>query len=527
MTDLPGAAALTDAAIFDAEFYAAQLPQRPDDPLAHFLTEGDRSGLDPSPYFSTSDYKQRYPDWQESGAATAVEDMLTRIGRGEMRQPHPMIDPEFYLSTHPDLSGLGAEAALHFIRHGDAEGRRPSVLFDPRFYARRYLLTGETHAFRHFATVGRAQGFLPRPVPRTTEESRARMEALLSPLTRPMLFVAHDAQPAGVPILTLDLARHAMQRGFQPVFLLDRGGPLSQRFVAMAPTVILVEGWDLDGLVQALPPELPALVNSAAAAPLAVRLAPRCRSLVLIHEMPAYLHAQNLIAPLQQARDAGAELVASFDAMAAGLQAELGPMQVIQPGIMLPPLDLASARRTRRLIGRPKALFIGAGHADHRKGFDLFLQAAQALQQELPGARFVWLGNLDQWAGELAREAIAAGLDLHLPGFVEDYTSWYRLADAYLLTSRQDPGPATAVHAAAMGAKVVAYDHDIALKDRIPPHGEIVAAGDLAGYVKACLAGVDEPATRRRARRRYVRAHSDMGGYFSRLADALTRAQAN
>ncbi len=510
--------------IFDAGLYRDQTGLALDDRAAerHFTAQGDRQGLDPSPYFSTLWYKSRHPDWAAQGARTALEDFLTRTARGEDRQPHPLIDPGHYRTAYPDLAGLGAQAALHFMIHGDAEARAPSPGFDAGFYRRCYLALEERHPFRHYVTRGRATGHLPRPQPRDAAESRREMRALMAGLARPLLFGLHDAQPAGVPILTLDLAQAVRDRGWQPVFVMLNAGPLAARLRALGPALVLAEGHDMAGLAAGVPPGTPAIVNTAAAAGIAAQLAAAgLPCLLLVHEMPGYLHAEGLMADLRAAQAAGARPIASMPRMATALVPALGPTEQLRPGIVLPATPLAAFRRARHWRGGAGPVFIGAGHADRRKGFDLFLDAGHMIAARRHGARFVWLGALDGWAQDLARAAQAAGLDLALPGFAPDALAWYRAADVYLLTSRQDPGPATAVHAAAMGTPFVGYAADIGLIGLAEAAGRFVPPGDATGFVDAALHLADRPPARRPLRR-LVRHETAFAPYVEALLARLT-----
>ncbi len=521
--------------LFEAGHYLWQLGQplapravTTQQALAHFLAVGDRQGLDPSTYFDTRWYKAQHPDWAVS-ARTAVEDFLARIDSAVPRAPHPLIDPDFYRQAYPDLAGLGAQAALHFIRHGDAEARSPSAGFDAGFYRQTYLPLGAGHPFRHYICEGRALGYLPRPQPRSADASGSAMQAALAKLApaRPFLLVAHDAQQAGVPLLTLDLARAVQARGWQPVFLLSRAGPLLPRFQALGPVFLAAEGWDPRGLARVLPSGTPALINTGAAAHLAPALTGAgLRVLVLIHEMADYLRAQGMIPDLRAAQQAGAGLVVSMPRMVAALADLSDRVEQILPGVVLPATPLAAFRAQRRKAGRRRApLFISAGHADHRKGFDLFLEAATELQGQMPKARFVWLGALDPWAQALADQARTAGLRLDLPGFVADSLAWYRAADAYLLTSRQDPGPTTVIHAAAMGTPFVGYAADIGLIGLTEGMGHFVPPGDLAGFVATAqhLAATGSLAKRRQLRR-LVRRATNFDTYVEALLTRLTRA---
>lgn len=503
-------------AIFDPAFYGQRHGLGDRGSLKHFIARGDRLGLDPGPYFSTRYYKQRYPDWQVGGAATAAADFLQRIAAGEMRQPHPLIDPAYYLARYPDLAGLGAAAALHFMAHGDAEVRAPSVGFDADFYQRCYLALDQRQPFRHFITEGQQLGHLPRPDPRSQAESSAAMAQAMAGRDRPFLLCAHDAQPAGVPLLTLDLAAALADRSWQPVFLLHRGGPLLDRFRALGPVFLLAEGWDLRGLAQGLAAGTPTVVNTAAAAGMAADLALAGHPcLVLIHEMADYLRAQDLLGDLATAQAAGARLIVSMPSMAAALAAELGPLAALRPGIKRPPAPLAAFRRARRWRkAQSGPVFISAGHAGWRKGFDLFLEAAQALRVQHPEARFIWLGALDRWARALADQALATGLALELPGFAADSLAWYRAADVYLLTSRQDPGPTTVIHAAAVGTPFVGYAADIGIIGMTDGIGQFIAPGDRTAFVAAATAAARAVSRASRlALRRHIRAETALEAY--------------
>lgn len=508
--------------LFDASYYCQQAGQVMDAPAAwqHFQAEGDQRGLDPTPYFSTVFYKGRYPGWHRRGAATAFEDFLMRVSRGQLRQPHPLIDPAHYAAAYPDLADQGTAAALHFMRHGDAEGRSPGPGFDAGFYRRCYLPLDRGHPFRHHVTLGAAQGLLPRPQPRDARTSAQAMRAAVSGLARPLLLVVHDAQAAGVPILTLDLAERLQARGWDPVFWLDRAGPLLDRFRTLGPVMVVAEGWDPGGLAEALPHRAPALVTTAAAAHHAAALTGSGRGcVVLIHEMADYIRAQGLLPALRQARAAGAVLIASMPRMAADLAFDPGGVGQLLPGILPMPTPMAAFRRLRdwRRAGAGP-VFIGAGHADRRKGFDLFLLAVRGIADRRPDARFIWLGALDNWARALADEALAEGVPLTLPGFVADSLAWYRAADVYLLTSRQDPGPTTAILAAAVGTPFVGLATDIGLVGLTEGIGTFLPPDDLTGYADAALALADQvTGPSRRVLRRHVRQISG----FDRYVDGI------
>ena len=165
--------------------------------MVDFVISGDAAGLDPTPYFSTTWYKRRYPNWGSHSVGTAFQDFLLRVINGEKRQPHPLIDPDYYQTSYPDLTDLGTGAVLHFFRHGDSEGRNPSAGFDADFYRLCYLPLGTSSPFHHYITNGHGIGFLPQPLLRDATASESAMRQEVTRLRNAILLVSHDAQAAG------------------------------------------------------------------------------------------------------------------------------------------------------------------------------------------------------------------------------------------------------------------------------------------------------------------------------------------
>ena len=169
---------------FDAAFYRKQLRDAGVDPLPqralrHYLDEGWMAGFDPSPDFSTELYLALHEGARTAGCAplqyhasvgrfTGAEippsdrrvgtmevsadkllielrdlfdedfyrsqldapiegDALTHflnIGWRWGLNPSASFDTAYYLETNPDVSEIGLNPLLHFLRHGRAEGRR-------------------------------------------------------------------------------------------------------------------------------------------------------------------------------------------------------------------------------------------------------------------------------------------------------------------------------------------------------------------------------------------------------------------
>ena len=150
-----------------------------------------------------ADYYLRSNGDLNSLSAKAALSHFVKFGMMEGRWPSDKFDPEFYLSTIPELNDYRS-AFLHYIRHGLKEGRlgsrppegsneklkrlvRNSGLFDWQFYAMAYtdVPSDSEAAFEHFIETGMALGrqpslqFSPDIYCTENPEIRSRAEALL------------------------------------------------------------------------------------------------------------------------------------------------------------------------------------------------------------------------------------------------------------------------------------------------------------------------------------------------------------
>lgn len=117
-------------------------------------------------------------------------------------------------------------------------------------------------------------------------------------------------------------------------------------------------------------------------------------------------------------------------------------------------------QNAKKLLGLPSncqvilfgALGIGA---DSRKGFDLFLSSLDLIKAKAPEAVFAVFGDPPSDSAALSRD------DLYFLGRLSDDLSLklaYNAAEVFVLTSRQDNLPNTALEAQACGTPVAAFD---------------------------------------------------------------------
>ncbi|GBR69166.1 glycoside hydrolase family 99-like domain-containing protein [Gluconobacter kanchanaburiensis] len=323
-----------------------------------------------------------------------------------------------------------------------------------------------------------------------------------------LLLIGHDAFPAGAQRLLLETGRTLKKCfGADIQFVLLGDGALLHDYRSVAPTEILAAGARTTAARLSHLREQgfrSAIINSAASSDIAPDLNEASIGFVLlIHELPTLLRSRNLVLPMHRACALARNVIVPAAHVARKLDLKNSENLTILPqGLYTRPQFSA---RTRREIRRYLALtssdrlILGAGYADLRKGFDLFLQLWRRLRGEV---HFVWLGDIegalrDSLHVEL-EHALASGT-FHMPGRVGNVTDWLAGADAFVLPSREDPYPSVVLEALASGLPCVAFDDAGGIPDllkqrrytmeghcRVVPFADIPAmakaAGELAGW---------------------------------------------
>jgi glycosyltransferase involved in cell wall biosynthesis len=323
-----------------------------------------------------------------------------------------------------------------------------------------------------------------------------------------ILLVGHDAQPHGSQMLLLNLARHFSRQWGIKVYLLLLGvGPLIGRYYETADVTVAYDkaiiGRHLDGFRQLGIRH--AIVNSTASARVIPQLAARdIEATLLVHEMPRLLKEFNLEVQAKRGGAAASRVVFAADYVRRrfcetvelnGIDARILP----QGNYLSVGFDAAARRAVRRDLGISDDAFIilGAGFADFRKGFDLFIQMARNLAAS-DGAKihFVWVGEINftlkTYLGPEIDKTIATGR-LHLVGFTDSVAKYFAAADVYALTSREDPYPTVVLEALACGVPTVAFDETGGIPDllRHAKAGLVAPLGDAKTFETHLLSLLD------------------------------------
>jgi glycosyltransferase involved in cell wall biosynthesis len=324
-----------------------------------------------------------------------------------------------------------------------------------------------------------------------------------------LVLVGHDAFAAGAQLLLLNIARRLRAaHGMRLEIVLCGGGALEAAYRAVAPVHIVRDPGELSAQLGRLRQlgVRHALVNSAASARCCAGLAAHgIAATLLVHEMPVLLAQRGLVEPLREAlgtvrtvvfaaagvRDAVAGVVALDPARSVILP------QGVYRGIAAEP-EPAARLRDGWGIGTRDLLAVGVGYGDLRKGFDLFLQVWR--QADRPGLHMIWVGEIDAglrtWLAPEIAVAEASGR-FRLTGWRDDIAAILTAADAFLLTSREDPYPSAALEALGVGTRVIAFDGSGGIADLLRgavdgSAGQVVPMADCAGMAAALRNAVRE-----------------------------------
>ncbi|CAH0306313.1 glycoside hydrolase family 99-like domain-containing protein [Roseomonas sp. CECT 9278] len=319
-----------------------------------------------------------------------------------------------------------------------------------------------------------------------------------------VLLVGHDAHPHGAQELLWNIGRTLRRRfGAEIEYLLLDGGDLVRRYEEIAPTAVLPSAKELDSVLSTYHARgfRSAIVNTSAAAHVVKPAASiGIAATQLVHELPRIIgdmklapavrdtlaHARQVVFPGGMVRDAVVEAVGGSPPEAGLL---VRPQGLYKSAIR----SEADGARIRSTLGiKPdERLVLCIGFADLRKGFDLFLQGWR-LMRASPGSRvhFCWAGKVDNalrnWLGQELDAAVAEG-SFHLPGFTSEVSAYLSAANAFALTSREDPFPSVALEAMSVGMPVVAFGKSGGVPELLAERGigRVVPYGDVPAMVKA------------------------------------------
>ena len=330
-----------------------------------------------------------------------------------------------------------------------------------------------------------------------------------------IVLVVHDAHPHGAQLLALEMVRTLVEQfGYRVCTLVLAPGRLLADFEKTSSDCRLVDLKAPAGELQALANGIfnqgyrHAIVNSTASGAMAQYLADAgLECLTLVHELPGIIRKHGLQEMAQVVAAASRCVVFPAQSVADAF-AEFA--SVPTPNVRIRPQGLSRrnywrARRAharaqvRERLGVPAdaPLVLAVGYADLRKGVDLFVKIGLKMLERRPDVHFVWIGHWDPAVQKGIEESVAKsarGAAFHFVGFESNTAVFYAAADAYALTSREDPFPSVVLEAFDAGVPAVAFANSgggAELIHRIGCHA--VPMGDVDAFSAALLEAVVRP----------------------------------
>ncbi|UFN50973.1 FkbM family methyltransferase [Roseomonas sp. OT10] len=294
---------------------------------------------------------------------------------------------------------------------------------------------------------------------------------------RRIAIISHDARFHGAPLLVLHIAEEVVRQDECEVeIILGDSGELQPAMAAIAQTRYVPfsdrQAWEAIARDLAASGVSTVICNTTVSGQvIPVLAAAGLRSICLVHEMPGILREYGLEATAKTvAADADVVVFPNEAVRSAfiGAFGAIGHRWLIRPqGLYRPslPPDRREAARARIRgalgVGPDTILVLGLGYGDRRKGLDLWPAIASALRADGPAARFAWVGAIEPGLEAELRAAMDAQHlrdVILLPGRTETPQDFLAAADIFLLSSREDPFPSSALEAAAHGLPVVCFD---------------------------------------------------------------------
>lgn len=354
-----------------------------------------------------------------------------------------------------------------------------------------------------------------------------------------LLLVGHDAHRHGAQELLLNIGRTLRDSfGVELEYLLLDGGILLPRYQSIAKTTVVTDQRLVPAYLDAARARgfTSAIVNTTASAHIVKPAVDRgIECIVLVHELPRLIREKNLTIGARVALRHARRVVfpAAFvrDAVLAAMGASVTSNLTVCPQGAYKLVDYSAedALRIRRELGLgdSEKLVLGVGFADLRKGFDLFIQTWRLLYDQSPGIHFAWVGRLEPvlaaWLEKEVADAGATGT-FHVVDFTEQIGAYYSAADAFVLTSREDPYPTVVLEALSAGVPVAAFDNAGGIPELLQtPNLGVVApycdVTSMAAGLRQLLQGDQIADVERAARRLLIDTDYGWARYVRRLLD--------
>ena len=290
-----------------------------------------------------------------------------------------------------------------------------------------------------------------------------------------IIYVGHDAAFNGAQFLSLSILRELKERfKFDIHLILKSGGVLEDEYKKYATVYNLSGSYQTDdekrSLIQKLKAQgcAHAIANTVISGDIVGLLYDEgIKTISLIHELPGVIDQYGAMEYAKTIAQKADHVIfpSSFvgDRFCKIAPMSAGKKSVRPQGLLRKNLYIDDKFTARKLLRKNLGLkhnaiiILAVAYADHRKGIDLFFDVASKNKDS--NVHFVWVGNIASDMQDIVDRQFKKSTNVHLIGTTPEISMFYAGADAYLMTSREDPFPSTVLESMSVGVPVVGF-HD-------------------------------------------------------------------
>ena len=308
------------------------------------------------------------------------------------------------------------------------------------------------------------------------EATRRALINSSTPKIGSILLTTHDCHKHGAQIQTLETARTLAEMGYEVSVIALQGGELLPAFKKIARVIDASQS--TTGEIDSFLRETQRMGTTVAITSTVVSgsILPKLKEagfaiISLIHELPGIIHslgqlnnaeliaqhADKVVFPAKLVRDKFCELVTINES-----KIILRPQGLLRKNpFKSQKKELRSELLKQKNLPDNAKVVLTVGYGDTRKGADLIADLADETIKLEPNCYFIWVGKIDPTIlSQVKERAQKKGILNHLifTGFEADPARFYAVADAYALTSREDPFPNVVNEAIDMDIPVVGFE---------------------------------------------------------------------
>ncbi len=286
-----------------------------------------------------------------------------------------------------------------------------------------------------------------------------------------ILFIGHEASATGAPFILYYIIKWLKENSdFECALLLLKGGVILEKYEQLSIPVLLKDELpvNLAGFLADFDADL-IYGNTVLSAPLMYEMALIKKTATLLHIHELELSIEMLIG-LERYRQFSTQIDVTIGA--GKNVSQLLDKYQSKPSINIPEFVpcseiLAKIKAESKSKWIPEGIsngdqiVLGCGTGSWRKGIDLFLRIAQIASKKMERLKFIWVGYVTPEEMSLINyemDKMCIQDLVHFAGFQENVFPYFKRADVFLLTSREDPFPLVCLEAACGKLPIICFD---------------------------------------------------------------------